>query len=221
MYRCLSRDRTAARYRSARTRSALEAASIAWWLLEPGLWARQRVCRMYLLRRNSAAELARSIDEVGEDHRVAREETVSRIEQLCDELGLAPFVTKGRTEGAELEREIRAQVSPHASGQFSDAIGFKGGYSIYSWSSPSEPRGFGVSSGGPRHDCGLGASRSTCPYANPEAILQGQLVAPYKSMVGPATRVSQLFGWPTPGLGKEVDDTIDHIERAAIARLQP
>jgi hypothetical protein len=27
---------------------------VAWWLLEPGLTARQRVCRMQLLRRNSA-----------------------------------------------------------------------------------------------------------------------------------------------------------------------
>jgi hypothetical protein len=36
------------------TRSSLEAGSVAWWLLEPGLTARQRVCRMQLLRRNSA-----------------------------------------------------------------------------------------------------------------------------------------------------------------------
>ena len=37
-------------------RSALEAGSVAWWLLEPGLTVRQRVCRMQLLRRNSARE---------------------------------------------------------------------------------------------------------------------------------------------------------------------
>ena len=36
------------------TRASLEADSVVWWLLEEGLTARQRVCRMHLLRRNGA-----------------------------------------------------------------------------------------------------------------------------------------------------------------------
>jgi len=70
------------------TRSALEAGSVAWWLLEPGLTARQRVCRMQLLRRNSARELAKSIKEVGEDPALAGKETVPGIEGECRALRL-------------------------------------------------------------------------------------------------------------------------------------
>jgi len=76
-------------------RSALEAGSVAWWLLEPQLTARQRVCRMQLLRRNSAREYARSIDEVGEDPAVAGNETVAGIEAECLALGLGSFTAGG------------------------------------------------------------------------------------------------------------------------------
>jgi hypothetical protein len=59
------------------TRAALEAGSVAWWLLEDGLTARPRVCRMQLLRRNSARELTRSIQEVGENPAVVGTEQLS------------------------------------------------------------------------------------------------------------------------------------------------
>lgn len=62
------------------TRAALEAGSVAWWMLQPGLTARQRVCRMQLLRRNRARELARSVAEVGEGPAIAGNETVAGIE---------------------------------------------------------------------------------------------------------------------------------------------
>jgi hypothetical protein len=71
------------------TRAALEAASVTWWLFAPGLAARQRVCRLQLLRRNSARELAKSITEVGADPAVAGCETVPGIEADCQSLGLA------------------------------------------------------------------------------------------------------------------------------------
>src|ERR1039457_6290454 len=81
-------------------RSALEAGSVAWWLLEPGLTARQRVCRMQLLRRNSAREYARSIDQVGDDPAVAGNETVAGIEAECHALGLFSFFPGGgKAEG--------------------------------------------------------------------------------------------------------------------------
>lgn len=76
-------------------RSALESGSVAWWLLEPGLTARQRVCRMQLLRRNSAREYARSIDEVGEDPAVAGNETVAGVEAECLAVGLGSFTAGG------------------------------------------------------------------------------------------------------------------------------
>jgi hypothetical protein len=61
---------------------------MVWWLLEDGLTARQRVCRMQLLRRNSARELANSIAQVGEDPGVAGTETLLGIEAECRDLGL-------------------------------------------------------------------------------------------------------------------------------------
>jgi hypothetical protein len=76
------------------TRASLEAGSVVWWLLAEGLTARQRVCRMQLLRRNSAREYARSIKEVGEDPGVAGRETVVGIEAECRDLGLAAFTQK-------------------------------------------------------------------------------------------------------------------------------
>ena len=76
-------------------RSALEPGSVAWWLLEPGQTARQRVCRMQLLRRNSAREYARSIDEVGEDPAVAGNETVAGVEAELRDLGLGSFAAGG------------------------------------------------------------------------------------------------------------------------------
>lgn len=83
-------------------RTSLEAGSLVWWLLEPGLRARQRVCRMQLLRRNSAREHAKAIAAVGEDPSVAGNETIEAIETACHALGLAPFGQKGN----ELEGEI-------------------------------------------------------------------------------------------------------------------
>jgi len=45
----------------ADTRAAPEAGSAAWRLLEEKLSARERVCHMQLLRRNSAREHAKNI----------------------------------------------------------------------------------------------------------------------------------------------------------------
>ena len=69
------------------TRSSLEAASIVWWLLEEGLTARQRVCRMQLLRRNSAVEYSRSIAEVGEDPAIGGAESVAAVEAYGQGVG--------------------------------------------------------------------------------------------------------------------------------------
>ncbi len=84
------------------TRAALEAASVTWRLFAPGLTTRQRVCRLQLLHRNSARELARSIAEVGADPTAAGGETVPVIEAYGQSLGLAPF----GQGGDELEGQI-------------------------------------------------------------------------------------------------------------------
>ena len=118
------------------TRSSLEAGSVAWWLLEPGLTARQRVCRMQLLRRNSARELARSIDEVGEDPAAAGKETVAGIEAECRDLGLALFARGGD----KLEGEVRLKYTKRVKA-LTDELGNAGAYSIYSGPAHAELAG--------------------------------------------------------------------------------
>jgi hypothetical protein len=111
----------------AETRAALQAGSVAWWLLEENLSRRERVCRMQLLRRNSAREYARSVKEVGEDPTVAGKESVARIETECCALGLAAFTHNG----GELEGQTRPGYTARVKA-LTDELGYQGGYSIYS-----------------------------------------------------------------------------------------
>jgi hypothetical protein len=136
-------------------RASLEASSVVWWLLEEGLTARQRVCRMQLLHCNSAREQARSIREVGEDLAVAGRETVAGIRAECRVLGLAPF-TQG---GDELEGQIRLGYTARVR-KFGDGFGFKGSYSIYSGVAHAELAGLWRLFGEPGRRC-PGARLST------------------------------------------------------------
>ncbi|NNN15944.1 MAG: hypothetical protein HKL82_08835 [Acidimicrobiaceae bacterium] len=109
------------------TRTSLEAASVVWWLLEENLTARQRVCRMQLLRRNNAIELAKSIAVVDADPSVAEQETVAGIEAICDALGLPSFSQGGSELDGEKMLRYKARVN-----KFTDDIGYRGAYNIYS-----------------------------------------------------------------------------------------
>jgi hypothetical protein len=115
---------------------ALEAGSVSWWLLQPGLSARQRVCRMQLLRRNSAREYARSIAAVGEDPAIAGNETIAAVEAECRALGLTPFTHGGdRLEGQErLTYTKRVEA-------LTDELGNHGAYSFYSGAAHAELSG--------------------------------------------------------------------------------
>jgi hypothetical protein len=194
-------------------RSALEAGSVAWWLLEPGLTARQRVCRMQLLRRNSAREYARSIDEVGEDPAVAGNETVAGIEAECLALGLGSF-TAG---GDKLEDQERLRYTKRVQ-EFTDELGNKGAYSIYSAPAHAELAGiwrmFGQTGATfparqPLHS----------PVANPEASFAAADSA-LKAMMGPMERIALLFGWTVPGRAEEISATIGYMNNE-MSRLQP
>ena len=185
-------------------RVSLEAGSVVWWLLEEGLTARQRVCWMQLLRRNSARELARSIREVGEDLAVAGRETVAAIRAECRALGLAPF-TQG---GDELEEQVRLGYTARVK-KFGDEFGFKGSYSICSGVAHAELAGvwrlFGetgatVPGREPIHG----------PVVDPEALIEAAGGA-LKSMMGPVERIALLFGWTAPGRAEEVSETIEYV----------
>ena len=197
----------------AETRAALEAGSVAWWLLEEKLSARERVCRMQLLRRNSAREHAKSIKEVGEDPALAGKETVAGIEAECRALGLAAFTQKGD----ELEGQTRLGYTARVKALTDD------------WATradtASTPRrrtlnwpGSGGCSGRPARRS-RPASRSTARLPNPKASFaaaDGGL----KSMMGPMERITLLFGWTVPGRGEEISATIDHVN-SEMKRLRP
>ena len=195
------------------TRAALEAASVTWWLFEPGLAARERVCRLQLLRRNSARELARSIAEVGADPAAAGGETIPAIEAYGHSLGLASF----GQGGDELEGQIRPRYTARVK-DLTTELGYLGGYSIYSGVAHAELAGvwrlFGetattVPDRQPIHS----------PVPNPEAshaATDGVL----KALMAPAERTAFLFGWPSPGLADEYSATIDRIN-TEITHLKP
>ena len=197
----------------AETRAALEAGSVAWWLLEEELSARERVCRMQLLRRNSAREHAKSIKEVGEDPAVAGKETVTGIEAECRDLGLAAFTQKGD----ELEGQTRLGYTARVKA-LTDELGYQGGYSIYSSAAHAELAGiwrlFGETGATfPAREPIYG------PAANPKASFaaaDGGL----KSMMGPMERIALLFGWTVPGRGEEISATIDYMN-SEMKRLRP
>ena len=195
------------------TRSALEAGSVAWWLLEPGLTARQRVCRMQLLRRNSAREFAKSIDEVSEDPAAAGNETVAGIEAECHALGLASF-TQG---GDELEGQVRLKYTKRVQ-ELTDELANQGAYSIYSGSAHAELAGiwrlFGQT-GAMLPD----RQPLYSPVANPEASFAAADSA-LKAMMGSAERIALLFGWTVPGRADEISATIDYMN-SEMRRLQP
>jgi hypothetical protein len=197
----------------ALTRASLESGSVVWWLLEGGLTARQRVCRMELLRRNSARELARSIAEVGEDPSIAGSETVVAIETECRDLGLAPF----GQGGDELEGEVRLRYTARTK-KFTDDLGYHGGYSIYSGVAHAELAGLWrlfqqTGSVFPSRD------PIYAPSADPQATFAA-VDGALKSMMGSMERIALLFGWPAPGRAEEVGALIDHVNNE-LTRLRP
>jgi hypothetical protein len=197
----------------ALTRTSLEAASVVWWLLEGGLTARQRVCRMQLLRRNSAMERAKSIAEIGEDPEVAGAETIPAIEADCRAQGLAPF----RQGGNELEGEVRPRYTARVTQLITD-LGYQGSYSIYSGVAHAELTGLWRLF---QPTAAQYPSREPIyrPAADPGATfaaVNGLL----KSMMGSMERVALLFGWTVPGKAEEYSATIEHMN-AETTRLQP
>ncbi len=88
-------------------RAALEAASQAWWLLDPAIGGRARIVRLYLLRRSSAVRLSTTADQLGASD--LHVEYGSPVEQLdafyLGILGLKKELNaKGKWAGCEGQR---------------------------------------------------------------------------------------------------------------------
>jgi hypothetical protein len=195
------------------TRSALEAASVAWWLLSDGLTARQRVCRMQLLRMNNAREVGRSIAAVGAVASAAAGESVQAVEQYGIDLGLSAFGQSGR----ELEGEVRSSYTDRVNALLVE-WGYQGAYNIYSGSAHAELSGIWRLF---QQTMSMIADRTPIydPGPNPNAThaaVHGALL----SMIAPMERIVLLFGWTAFGRAEEVGATIDHVN-AEMTRLRP
>lgn len=195
----------------ALTRTSLEAASVVWWLFELGLTARQRVCRMQLLRRNSAKELEAAITAVGGDPSAGTWETVATVEAYGDEFGLQPF----RQKGKELEGEVRPTYTARVK-RFTDDVGYQGSYNLYSGVAHAELAGLWrlITQTGTLSDGTAIYHAGSDPRATHSAV-QGALEA----MMGSMQSIVLLFGWTVPGRSEEVGAWIQHVNDE-LARLQ-
>lgn len=194
------------------TRTSLEAASITWYLMQDNITARQRVCRMQLLRRYNAWELKRSIEAVGGSVADAGKETIAGVESYGADLGLSQF-GKG---GKELEREklpgYRARVD-----KFLDDVGYRGAYGIYSGSAHAELAGLWRLF---TQTASMLGDRSPIYDARPDprtifAAVNGTL----RSMIMPMERIAAHFGWPAER-ADALNALIDRADKT-LGRLKP
>lgn len=216
MARCIAplvRENRPAPGIEALTRTSLEAASVAWWLMQTNLTARQRVCRMLLLRRNNARELEESIAAVGASPTAAGREAVAGIEAECDVLGLAPFGQGGN----ELEGEVRLRYTARVE-LFINDVGYLGAYNIYSGVAHAELAGLWRLF---QQTSSVVANRTPVYRArpNPEATFAAVDGALKAMMLGCMERFVLHFGWPVVR-SQEVSVFIDEID-GVLARVRP
>ena len=150
---------------------------------------------------------------MGEDPAVAGNETVAGIEAECHALGLASF-THG---GDKLEDQERLRYTKRAQA-FTDELGNKGAYSIYSAPAHAELAGIWRLFG--RTGATLPNRRPVhSPVANQEAAFAAADSA-LKAMMGPTERIALLFGWTVPGRAEEISATIEYMN-SEMSRLRP
>jgi hypothetical protein len=116
-------------------RSALEAGSQAWWLLEPGIGAQQRVARFLLIRAGSARTLedtAKTLGVAPGDYG----ETVDAVKQHAAALGLK-LVSADRGKRWSCGTDELPGYSARARA-FEQALRTCGSYRIYSGSAHAE-----------------------------------------------------------------------------------
>jgi hypothetical protein len=233
--RCLHGDKAATEYaraveamvgslRSAlapetMARTALEAAASAWWLLEPELGARRRVCRLQLVRIKSAVELQRTIAEIGESNADgAFGETPDRVRDYSRQLGLGSFLDKGQDHSVVCETETRPRYTQRVK-VLLDEWGVKGAYRLYSGTAHAELyallRHFEQADA--RVDSGERVLELTVRPTGLHAAAHAVLLA----MIAPLERAGLLFGWHADdGPGAELSATIDYVN-ARLAELTP
>lgn len=95
------------------TRAALEAAGQAWWLLERGLTGRQRVARLYALRRATARELEKVLDKMGQGGAVGYGLMPAELDKFYEsELGLVVKRKPDKKTGVPQWSSCEGQTMP-------------------------------------------------------------------------------------------------------------
>lgn len=120
-------------------RAAVDVAASTWWITEEGIGARRRVCRLQLIRMNSAMELRKVMDEIGISNADRKYgETEEDVAAYSERMGIEPFINiarLGRNVGCEKE------VRPTYSARAKSLLKFYGGdaaYMMYSGSTHGE-----------------------------------------------------------------------------------
>ncbi len=201
-------------------RSALEAAASSWWLLEQGLDARRRVCRLQLVRIKSAIELERAVAEVGVSNAGgAYGETPDQVRDYSNQLGLAPFLDKGRDQAAICETETRPGYTERVKALLGD-WNTEGTYNIYSGTAHAEPYAvlrYFKEVRPPETDGSPIRQLAPDPTG-----LHWAVDAVLLAVTAPLERACFLFGWHADaGPGAVLSATIDRVNQQVAALAPP
>jgi hypothetical protein len=190
-------------------RGAMEAGASAFWLLDPRVGARRRVCRLQLLRIKSAMELERVTGQM----RIANTageygETPEIVRSYSLKLGIGSFRDQARDLSAICEDELRPGYTSRARALI-DASGATGAYGIYSGTAHAEL--YAVMRRYKSSNSPSAAEQQTTLEAvdDPRGMAAAAQVA-FISIVEPLQRVAILFGWTADKKpGSDLSDVID------------
>lgn len=190
-------------------RAAIEIAASTWWVMEPGIGARRRICRMQLLRINCAIELRKAIEEIGlQDDREMYGATEQQVIQYSADLGIRPF----ENNNARCEEDVRPSYTARARSLL-DRYGAYGAYRIYSGTAHGELWALWRHFRDTSDDSGSDPLMNLVPNKfGTHAAVNGALV----SVVSQLDAVGNLFGWQPDGpqgahfvpLRNEIDSTM-------------
>ena len=157
----------------------------------------------------SAMELANAVTEVGVSNATGDYgETPDQVREYTHELGLGPFLDKGRDSAAICETETRPRYTERARALLTD-WGMKGAYNIYSGTAHAEL--YAVVRSFEKGAAAAGSEPILRLASNP-ILLHAAVHAALLAMIAPLERVGLLFGWHgDAGPGAELSKTIDYI----------
>lgn len=175
-------------------RATIDVAAATWWMTEERIGARRRVCRLQLLRINSAMELKKVTDQSGvtnDDGKYGESE--ADVINYSQQLGIAPFHNApGLGVNSGCEQDVRPSYTARARALL-DSYGVPPVYAMYSGSTHGELWSVW------RH---FEEDQDSTDRTNPLRRLVPNDVAQYSavnvlllSMLSQIDAVGRLFGW--------------------------